>query len=814
MQTDLYEYDLISKQIKISEANSKKESLIGINDLNYDSTTNNLFISTYGQGIFAYNITNKNLFQYKQSGDRLPLSANYPKTLLKDKNGVIWIGYDGKGIDVLDPNLKKFIPTKKVSDLDEENLRFIWRILEDKNGIIWFASSGSGLIEYHRKTGQYVFYNKGSLKPEAENFVLELELVNDNIWLGLNGGGILIFNIPSRKVIKHIKPGPLNNQVGNSSIWSLYFDKEQQGVWGGTSENGIFYIDIYTYNIKKYYSKNNPLYEENGCSAIYKKPNGEIIIGSMKGLLRLNKKADIFERIYPNADTKLTVMHSIKCITVDNKGQYWLGSDGAGISILDSQLNLIRTISTEDNLSNNVVYGIQSENNYSYWASTNKGLCNINWSDDAIKSDSKLLIYNYEVASGLQSNEFNSRSYAKLKDGTLVFGGIGGVNFFQGKDVKPSKVIPKVVITAFSVFNRKINENKLITYINNLGLAYNQNSFSLSYNTVGFTIPDKVNYKYRLVGYDKEWIDANERTYVSYTNLDPGNYEFQVRASNYDGYWNKEYTSLKINISSPFYLRWWFILGFLLISTIVFWSIVRNKNLERTKREKLKIQYTKEIAEVEMKALRAQINPHFLFNSLNSINNFILKNENAKARKYLVKFSQLVRNILNNSTSPYVSLKEELDTINLYVQIESMRFDNQFRFDLKIEESLNINRINIPSLLLQPYIENAIWHGLLHKEGDKNIEIRINQSSEDTINIAIEDNGIGRIGSQKQTTRDSKRKSYGMQLGENRLKLMNSEHQSKGDVEVIDLFDENNFNNGTLIEITLPILESKKNIPT
>ncbi len=813
LHMDLLEYNTENNTFEVSIVNQMKRELIGVNDILYDSSTKSMLISTYGQGIFSYNTLSQSIVQYKQGDELLPLAANYSKKILRDRNGTIWIGYDGKGLDVLDPNLKKFTPTTFESPVDEFNLKFVRRIIEDNNGTIWFATSGSGLVEYNPKKNTFTFHNKGPLLPQGENFILEMVLVKDDIWLGLNGGGIYIFSISQGKVVKQIKTGSGEDELGSGSVWSFYYDKVHEGVWVGSAETGISLIETRTWAVKKYFSGQDPIFKQNGVRCFVKNRRGELIVGSTKGILRFNEETDSFERVYPKDGSPLNNSHSIKCLYEDHKGRFWLGSDGAGITILDSNYQVIRSISTADKLSNNVIYGILNENKYSLWVSSNKGLSNINWSEDDLYKNGNFLIYNYEAQSGLQGNEFNTGSYLKLKDGTLAFGGTNGVNIFRGEDIRPSKITPKVVITDFSVFNRRIKENKLITYIDELDLAYNQNSFSLKFNTVGFTIPDKVQYRYRLIGYDEEWVEADQRTYVSYTNLDPGEYEFQVSASNYDGFWNKDHTSLKISISSPIYMRWWFILGILSLLSFIIWSFIRNKSIERSARESLKLQYTKEIAEVEMKALRAQINPHFLFNSLNSINNFILKNENAKARKYLVKFSQLVRNILNNSTNPYLSLKEELDTINLYVQIESMRFDNQFNFDLTIEKGLNINQINIPSLLLQPYIENAIWHGLLHKAGEKNIEIRIHQRSEDTISIAIEDNGIGRKEAQKLSTNDSKRRSYGMQLGENRLKLMNSEKQSKGDVEVIDLYDDQGNGTGTLIEITLPIIESTKRKP-
>jgi sensor histidine kinase YesM len=231
--------------------------------------------------------------------------------------------------------------------------------------------------------------------------------------------------------------------------------------------------------------------------------------------------------------------------------------------------------------------------------------------------------------------------------------------------------------------------------------------------------------------------------------------------------------------------------------------IYKNKINQIREKEAIRIQYTKELAEVEMKALRAQINPHFLFNSLNSINNFILRNDTKLASRYLVKFSQLVRNILNNSSATFINLEEELQTIELYMIIEGMRFSNQFSYQIVFSPEIQPGSIRIPSLLLQPYVENAIWHGLLHKDGEKNIVISVKRNDQQYICIEIEDNGVGREKARQLESKTKKHKSFGMALGESRLRLMNLGSTPQSSVEVADLHNVDGEATGTKIIITL-----------
>lgn len=335
---------------------------------------------------------------------------------------------------------------------------------------------------------------------------------------------------------------------------------------------------------------------------------------------------------------------------------------------------------------------------------------------------------------------------------------------------------------------------------------YFENSISLSFGTVGFSLPGRTRYQYRLSGHDKHRINAEGRNYVSHTNLKPGHYTFEVKACNYDGIWNSRPASVAIDIASPFYSTWWFILIIVALVVELIYLLYRYRGRVRNQQEEIRVRHARELAEVEMKALRAQINPHFLFNSLNSINSYILKQDNKLASHYLVKFSQLVRNILQNSSSPYISLQEELNTIELYMMIEGMRFSNQFSYHIDVEPDVDARNILIPSLLLQPYVENAIWHGLMHKEGEKVIVIRVGKFAPESIFIQIDDNGVGRVQAAALERKPGHQKSYGMELGESRLKLMNEGNSVYSHVEIIDQYDKDHKPCGTSVRIVIPVL--------
>ncbi|MES2795857.1 MAG: histidine kinase [Bacteroidota bacterium] len=232
----------------------------------------------------------------------------------------------------------------------------------------------------------------------------------------------------------------------------------------------------------------------------------------------------------------------------------------------------------------------------------------------------------------------------------------------------------------------------------------------------------------------------------------------------------------------------------------------QNEIVEAQKIKQIETHFEKRIAQTEMTALRAQMNPHFIFNCLNSIKLYTLENDSQTASEYLTKFSQLIRLVLENSRSEKISLQKELETIVLYIELEAMRFKEKVKYKINLNPEIDLQYIEIPPLLIQPYVENAIWHGLMHKEEGGNITINILQPSEYLIIIEIEDDGIGREKALEYKSKTAtKQKSFGMKMTSERLEAINYIYQNKTNVKILDLKDESGNAIGTkvIIEIQL-----------
>ena len=368
------------------------------------------------------------------------------------------------------------------------------------------------------------------------------------------------------------------------------------------------------------------------------------------------------------------------------------------------------------------------------------------------------IITTLSEAEGYQKQNFDGvRSAAKDEQGRLYFGAMNGGTTTGGLDrIYPERYSSA---TTSSVYLRSLDINQkpfsLSTGVNNLeelSLNYDQNNINIETGIIDYYAKGKGHIRYKLEedGKDENWQYAPAYYTIRYEGLQPGSYRLVMQSSNAGNEFNSPIKILMINISPPFWETWWFrifALIFLvdLVYTIVRWRL-RQKfklKLERSEKERQIADIKQKATEMEMQALRAQMNPHFIFNSLNSINRFILQNNRAQASEYLTKFSKLVRMILQNSQASLISLESELESLNLYLDLEAVRFEQRFAYKISYPKDLDIEVLKVPPLVIQPFTENAIWHGLMHKEENGQLDIDISEE-DDHIYFKITDNGIGR----------------------------------------------------------------------
>jgi ligand-binding sensor domain-containing protein len=397
------------------------------------------------------------------------------------------------------------------------------------------------------------------------------------------------------------------------------------------------------------------------------------------------------------------------------------------------------------------------------------------------------------------------------RHGRLWIGSWFGIQYANQSFMPPSTVVKniKVGITGLDIKPIISETEKPLLYVGELTLEQSQRDLTFQYVLPNPLDKSAVTYQYTLDGYDKEWITTDQRT-VRYGQLPGGDYTFRIKArEGQQAPWTPE-TTLVIHIPKKIteLLWFWVVIGLLTIGTAI---VLFRMMVSRARRqEKMKADFEHQLSEIQMQALRAQMNPHFLFNSLNSIKYYAISKSKDETATYLSKFALLVRNILTNSKSRTISLKEEVDALRLYIEIEHMRLEGKFEYTIDIDSSIPIRQVQIPPMILQPFVENAIWHGLMHKEGKGMLRVHI-QDMGRQIQCVIEDNGIGRVRSAElRKSQMEHRKSEGMQITADRIALINRIYQINTEVDVIDLQHPDGTAAGTRVVIHVPLINDEE----
>jgi streptogramin lyase len=398
---------------------------------------------------------------------------------------------------------------------------------------------------------------------------------------------------------------------------------------------------------------------------------------------------------------------------------------------------------------------------------------------------------------GFQFVYYGSQLFQLTPNEFLFSNGI----YFDARKIYLNPHAPTPRISSFKIFEKEPDWAKKINFMPEVVLDYTQNFISIEFTAMSFTEPEKCEYAYRLRGYDRDWVYSGARRTAYYTGLHGGEYMLEYKAANNHGLWGKAKT-LKIIIIPPYWETWWFRTLVVLALLAVIYGIYRFR-IGQIRQE---ANFRRRLAETEMAALRAQMNPHFIFNCLSSIHHFTLSNDAKSAAKYLTKFARLIRLVLENSREPKLLLAKELEAIRIYVEMERLRFSNHFQFELNLSPEVDKDTISIPPLLIQPYIENAIWHGLMQKTESGIIQLNISQPQSNCLHIEIIDDGIGRARAQELKSKSALlKKSFGMKITMNRIAAINELYDIETKVKVIDLLDEDGKAAGTQVILEIPI---------
>jgi hypothetical protein len=327
-----------------------------------------------------------------------------------------------------------------------------------------------------------------------------------------------------------------------------------------------------------------------------------------------------------------------------------------------------------------------------------------------------------------------------------------------------------------------------------LRLGHDKRNIAIAFTSPYFDDGGTLTFAYQLGGADHDWQVARDSRIAQYSALSPGQYTFRLKVADARGLWSDVVDELTFTIVPPFWQRPWFIALALLTIASLIYVVLQH----RFKYIQYESSLRQKIAETEMMALRAQMNPHFIFNSINSIDALIMNDDKYQATMYLNKFAKLIRNILDSSRQNTVPVEKDIETLRLYIELEQLRSENAFSSEIDIDPGLLEKDIRVPPLVIQPYVENAILHGLKHRRDDMGkLAISIARAPQG-IAYVIKDNGVGREA--HVNGNKNGKVSYGMQISSDRIRMFNQE--DRPNVRITDL-KENGKPTGTRVEINL-----------
>jgi ligand-binding sensor domain-containing protein len=483
---------------------------------------------------------------------------------------------------------------------------------------------------------------------------------------------------------------------------------------------------------------------------------------------------------------------------LDKKGRLWVGSSGDGMIYLDPGRPHPQVMKVfRGNASGNQtdqISELKTDTEGNIWALSALGLFKIDQAD--------LSVSYFGRAYGLLPAQV--LTMASLPNDGLILGTLNGYYKFQPAALAIDRRFPTPQVFAYSYFT-SIDEEIVYRSPNEIQLDYPYRSFDVSFGMPWFWDAKQIKFQYRLTGYHSHWVDVGSERSVFLGEIPPDSYTFELRSSNAAGEWSEtNIVALPVRIVPAFWQTAWFrVLGLTLLIGAFFWAYFRRK-IRLGRERALKAEYEEQLSRLELSALRAQINPHFIFNALNSLKWYIVKGEQERTVDYLDKFSLLMRKVLECSKREMITLTEELEIIALMLEIEQHRFKNKFEYQIEMEDGLDVHFLHIPPLLLQPYVENAIWHGLLHKtEGIGKLGIFL-KTIPDGFQCIIEDNGIGREKAKELKSKHLKQtKSFGMQISEERIALLPKQHFQSAELQIEDLTNRDGSPAGTRVVISL-----------
>ena len=600
--------------INFKHNESDKKSIAG-NEITaiYQDSHLRLWIGTRNHGLDLYQETTRTFRHFRHDPkDIHSLSDNSISTILEDENHRLWIGTENGGLSIFDESQNSFHNSSH-DDFDSSSLsgNALSTIFKDKSGNMWLGAFGGGINLWKNSKSDFIHYkhntSRGSLSSDSVSCIFGGN--DQTIWIGTDGGGLNHFN-PKTGLFTAYKYDYRNkNGISGNSIPTITQDHEKK-LWVGTWGNGVSVLDPQTGKFRsfKHDAVDSSSLSGDNITAIVQTPDKLIWIGTYGDGLNLYqpKTKEFIHFKTHERDARTLSSDKINSLFVDHRGNLWIGTDDAGIDLFEYKTNTFSHFKHDPNknsLSNNSIYDLFEDHLGGFWICTAKGLNFFDRKSNrftvfttkdglpcdttmAILEDNKgrlwistqngLSVYNrstktfknFTTDDGLQADKFNSHSASKSQGGAFYFGGINGFNSFYPNSIVDNTYNPPLILTQFKIFNdtieaarHKNDSSPLKTDISetqSITLSYKQSAISFEFASLDYLKTNKKKYAYLLEGFDTNWNYSGDKNIAVYTNLPPGKYIFKVKSQDGEGKWSQTTLNLRLTITPPFWLTWWF----------------------------------------------------------------------------------------------------------------------------------------------------------------------------------------------------------------------------------------------------------------
>lgn len=573
-----------------------------------------LWIGLENGGLSVLNVAENQFRRYLNDAvDNSTLSGNSLSAIFKDKNGDMWIGAFGGGMNLYKIYKNDFTLYKHNATANSLSNDSVSSIYEDNDQNIWIGTDGGGVNKLNKKTGEFTTYRhldhiKNSL---CGNTILSIKEDNSkNLWIGTWGSGVSVFN-PRNKTFKTFKYDVINSaSIGGNNVSSIVQTADDQ-IWLGLFGDGLDKYQPKTQSFIHYRKKLNDPHSLNSdkINTMLCDRNGNLWIGTDDaGIDVFDPKTNSFRFLKHISNKNSISSNSVLDVLEDHAGNIWIGTVN-GLNLYDPALHTFTTLTIKNGLPSNTIKAILEDSKGVLWISTQNGLASYDPRSKTFKT--------FTVENGLQGDEFYPNAAFKSKDGTLYFGGVGGMNTLTPDKIAEKPYDPNLVLTQFKIFSDTIavakNANDPspikvdISETKSIILSYNQSGFSFEFASLDYLKQDKKEYAYILEGYDKEWHLSGDKNIAVYDNVPDGKYLFKVKSKDSEGKWSSHQLNVAVEIIPPFWLTWWFILLAGILIILIVYGIYRYRvHAILKKKEILELLVKKRTHELELKSEELQ----------------------------------------------------------------------------------------------------------------------------------------------------------------------------------------------------------------